>query len=523
MSDARRRLEYEVVRRKARGESNRSIARSLRIDPKTVARILKDNARRRDEGAPEPPPRAPRASKLDPYAGDIAALLEQYPDIRATRLLEHLEGLGFDGKYTIVRQYLKKLRPKAPPPEAVRREWGPGKTAQVDWAHLALEDRTKVYALLVTLMFSRHQYIELCTDMEQTTLFRVLRRAFEAQGGVADEYIFDSMPGIVDRWEDGKPVLNLQAMDFAAHYRFAYDIAPRRCPKYKASVERNVRGFRTGFLNARTLLDVKSSNAELWHWLDHTRNPSKHPRRSESRTELLALEALTPLPLHAYDTRELAWRLVDAYGYCRFDGNFYQAPKGRVGTWLCVRASETEVALYDTFANPLAAHPRSERGCGVYCPPNEAPQHSRRRIEELLAVFASWGQGPLAWAEEVRRRKRYTSVELARVVELRQQWRLDDLLAAITHAASYGAYDARQVKRILLAKATPCTRADRLSDRARAQIRASMAGTPVKQRDIAAYGRLLAGPGPKTTEAPVEGDDVRSEDSRGRGAADEDP
>lgn len=519
---SRQRLAYEVVRRHNRGDSNRSIARSLQIDPKTVARILRDNASRRTDAAAAPASRAPRASKLDRFAPTIGELLARYPDIHATRVLEELQAQGFDGGYTIVREYLKKVRRSrsTPPPEATRRETAPGRKGQVDWAHLELGDGTKVYALLVSLSFSRHQYIEISANMEQPTLFRILRRAFEAQGGVASEYIFDSMPGIVDRWEGGNPVLNLAAVDFAAHYHFAYDIAPRRCPKYKAGVERNVRAMRSGYLNGRTLRDLDSANAGLWHWLKYTRNPSKHPRRSESRNQLLAAEGLKALPRRPYDTREMAWRLVDAYGYCRFDGNFYQAPSGLVGTWLCVRAGEAQVELYDRLANALAVHPRAPRGAGMHVPPPRTQAHSRRRIQELVDRFAAWGEVAHAWAQELRKRKRCSGAELERVIVLQERWRLEDVLEALAHATRYGAYDARQLQRILEARAEPRTPTDLLSERARSQIRTTMADKPVKQRDIADYGRLLAGPKP-TRQAPEDNDDG-SEDSRGFGTVGED-
>src|SRR5204863_3157363 len=50
MKEARRQLVYEVVRRTARGESGRGIARALGIAPKTVKKILVREELRRTEG-----------------------------------------------------------------------------------------------------------------------------------------------------------------------------------------------------------------------------------------------------------------------------------------------------------------------------------------------------------------------------------------------------------------------------------------------------------------------------------------
>jgi transposase len=505
MSEARTRLEYEVVRRFARGERKRAIARTLGIDRKTVRRVLKDNAARRTEGeaAEERSAAAPRRSKLDAHADFINELLRLYPDIRAKRVLEELEERGFDGGYTIVREYLKRTRPR-PASESEEYqlvETPPGKQAQVDWAHGHLADATKLYALLVTLGFSRYQYIEHCTDMLQPTIFRVLIRAFEDIGGVLAELVFDSMPGIVDRWEAGVPVLNLRALDFAAYYHFSYHIAPRNDPEYKGKAERNVRTWRESFLNGRTLISLEDSNLLLRQWLDRRHNPRKHPKRPESRRELLAQEGLQPLPPVPYDARETAWRLVDAYGYVRFEHNFYRAPHGWVGRWVCLRAGERDVELYGPLAQPLARHERAPRGVGRYVPPPEPDAAGRRRVAELMERFAAWGEAPQAWARQLRQRKRYAGVELARVAQMQESYGLDDLLAAIGHALRYGAYDAQSIARILEAQATPRTARERLNERARDEIRRRMATAPVQQRGTAAYGRLLAGSAP-TRQTP---------------------
>jgi hypothetical protein len=97
MNEARRQLVYEIVRRNARGESGRGIARSLGIAPRTVKKILAREDLRRSEGERAldrelPARRLPRASKLDMFEDKVAAWLAQYPDLTATRLLEKLVG-----------------------------------------------------------------------------------------------------------------------------------------------------------------------------------------------------------------------------------------------------------------------------------------------------------------------------------------------------------------------------------------------------------------------------------------------
>jgi transposase len=162
MRDERRRwLSYEVVRRKGRGESERAIGRGLRIARKTVKRILNEQKQRREDGEHVlerelPRARAPRPSKLDPYLEQIAAWLEQFPDLTAVRLKEKLEELGFTGGYTICREHLQAHHKKTTPARAVQIvETVIGQQAQFDWSPYVLEGGLKVQLWGYTLSWSR--------------------------------------------------------------------------------------------------------------------------------------------------------------------------------------------------------------------------------------------------------------------------------------------------------------------------------------------------------------------------------
>ena len=497
MRDTRQRLVYEVVRRRARGESIRSIARTLRLDRRTVRRMLGEVERRRADGDDalernRTPTRAPRPSKLDPFVPFIADLLLRYPDIRATRVHEELIGQGFDGGYTIVREYLKAVRPKAQQRPYMLVRTDPGKQAQADWSPYSLHDGRPIYCFSCVLSYSRYQYARFCADMKQHTVFRQLRRSFAIFGGVPHECVFDSMAGIVDRWELVSPVLNLHAVDFATYHDFEIHVAPRADGPYQGKVERPFRYIEESLLNGRTFYTLEQANATMDWWLEHRANSRDHRMTGRRPVDALADEVgqLRPLPVHPYDDRELAYRLVDSYGYIDFDGNHYRAPVP-IGQWVYVLCSEDEVEIVTGPARRVARHPRSERNAGQWVPPPRSGHE--RSMRKLLAVFEGWGGSALRYAERVREHKRYAALELSRIVALQQSYGLEDLLRALGHADSYGAYSAKHVERILQATSKVRTYEDRLAGRIREHINQAMAQAPVKQRGLGDYARLLSG------------------------------
>ena len=80
------------------------IAEALALDPRTVAYWLAPGTL---------PARTPRQqhSKLDPFKAQIVRLLERYP-YSAAQIFQRLREQGFDGGYSIVKAYVRTVRPR---------------------------------------------------------------------------------------------------------------------------------------------------------------------------------------------------------------------------------------------------------------------------------------------------------------------------------------------------------------------------------------------------------------------------
>jgi transposase len=168
------------------------IARRSGLDRKTVRRYIARGL--------EPPsytPRPPRPTLLDPYRAYLQERVAAYPELRASRLLRELRGLGYRGGYTQLTDFLRTVRPAAPAGFEQRFETAPGQQAQVDFAYFRTEFTAEPGASRVVWLFSMvlgHSRLIWARFVAHQDLQAVLRchaAAFEAMGGVPGEVLYD--------------------------------------------------------------------------------------------------------------------------------------------------------------------------------------------------------------------------------------------------------------------------------------------------------------------------------------------
>ena len=78
-------------------------------------------------------------SLLDPFRDTVLALLDEDPTARATVIRERLQARGYTGGITILKDYLKEVRPQFLAARTYQRtSYLPGEIGQVDWWELPI-------------------------------------------------------------------------------------------------------------------------------------------------------------------------------------------------------------------------------------------------------------------------------------------------------------------------------------------------------------------------------------------------
>lgn len=225
----RRRIEMhqyrQVLVRIRPGDSDRELARCRYMGRRKLA-ALRELAEQRGWLKPDAPlpddaeiaaalgsPRKATStvSGLEVHRALIASWLEQ--NVPGTAILAALRREhGYTGSYSSVYRIIVSINADRPPDATVPLSFAPGEAAQVDFgAGPMLPDADGVFrrtwAFVMTLAFSRHQYVEFVWDQTVATWLGCHRRAFEWFGGVPTRVIIDNPKCAITRAWTYDPVV----------------------------------------------------------------------------------------------------------------------------------------------------------------------------------------------------------------------------------------------------------------------------------------------------------------------------
>ena len=442
----------------AEGLGARAIARRLGIHRRTVRGAL---------GADRPPAgaRPARGSVLDPHRGWLLARIEQYPELGAAALHRQLEERGCRCGYSLVKQAVAGLRPRAKR-AYLTLSFAPGECAQADWGQWGGVDvpggRRRLSFFAMVLCHSRMMYAEFFLGEAMEFWLRAHRNAFEAFGGVPERVMVDNCRTAVlaPRRGGSPPEFNPAYEDFARHYGFRISACNAGRPNEKGRVENAVGYVKGNFLAGREPCPPEALAPALADWLATVANVRIHGTTGRRPADLFEAEerpALRPLPAGPHDCASVHAAVADSRFRVAVDDNRYSVPSSAASRKVVVRRYADRIAIHGLDGGLLADHPRSlGRKQEVADPDHERAlvlQMRHARDRRRLTLFLSLGPDAPAYLAALRDRRPAWRSHIDRICALAEAHGRDALARAMADAAECGAFSAEYVHNILEARA----------------------------------------------------------------------
>jgi transposase len=188
---------------------------------------------------------------------------------------------AWSGSYSAVRRILADIRSEEPPDTTCRLDFEPGDAAQVDFGAGPMlthpDGRVRrTWAFVMTLCFSRHQYVEFVWDQTVATWLGCHRRAFEWFGAVPHRVIIDNAKCAIVKACAHDPTVQRAYGECAEGYSFKIDPCPPYDPQKKGIVESGVKYVKGNFLALREFRNLVDLNEQARAWVTQVAGQRMH-------------------------------------------------------------------------------------------------------------------------------------------------------------------------------------------------------------------------------------------------------
>lgn len=371
----------QILARLRQGDTDRDIARA-RLMGRRKAGELRSLASERgwlEAGTPLPEDAAIAAAVGEARrAASTVSSVEPHRAIVERWLTQGVNGVaihaalkrerGYRGSYSSVYRMIAAVRAALPPDATAPLSFAPGEAAQVDFGAgpMLLDPASatprRTWCFVMTLCWSRHQYVEFVWDQTVATWLGCHRRAFEWFGAVPERLIIDNPKCAITRACIHDPMVNRAYAECAEGYGFRIDPCPPADPQKKGIVEAGVKYVKGNFLPTRSFRDLANLNAQARAWVLEEAGTRVHGTTRERPLERFVLEKPLMKPLPAIAPDLASWHAVTVHRDCHVQHGriLYSVPFALVGKRLWLRATDGSVAIFQDY-RLVATHPRGRK------------------------------------------------------------------------------------------------------------------------------------------------------------------
>jgi len=326
------------------GTAKKEIARLLSIDIKTVRSILNSETGAHTE----------RSDKIDVsdelletlyiscrgYAHRMQEVLEE----------EHQIKIGYSTLTRLIREKDMRKKKKG---RSSHYEDVPGEEMQHDTSPYTLEidgAKRKVIASSLYIRYSKMRYILFYPVFNRFVMKCFLYEALQYFGFSASVCIIDNTNLAISAGTGGNAIFNREMIEFANQFGFRWQAHWVKHSDRKAGVERSFHTIETSFFPGRSFASFEDLNLKAIEWAT-----IRYAGRPQSKTKLIPLQLfehekpfLIKINEHLQPPYRCHHRLIDAYGYVSFNGNYYWIPEDaeKKGREFKVLEYEKKIEIY---------------------------------------------------------------------------------------------------------------------------------------------------------------------------------
>lgn len=479
----------ELLRRWAAGHSDRKIGRETGADRKTVGRytavareldLPRDRALTDEEvhevgrrvQARQAPERSEEWQAVAKHREKIVGWLACKKPLRLTKIRKLLvREEGLQASYDTLRRYAVQELGFGRKPSTVLLEDPPaGQEAQVDFGRMGMmldpttERMRKLWALIVTLSYSRYQFVWPTFAQTTATVCEGLDHAWWFFEAMPHTIIPDNTRAMIKDPDALCPTLTASFLDYVQARGIFVDPARIRSPKDKPRVENQVPFVRESWFAGETFGSLDEARQSALYWCREEAGIRVHGTTRRVPRDVFLVEeqaAMLPPPSETYDVPLWVEAKVHPDHHVQVARALYSVPTLYLHKKVRVRADRCTVKIY--FGTELIkVHGRKPPG-GRSTDPNDYPAdkavYALRSVDALLAKARERGThvgryaerllgGPLPWT---RMRQTYA---LLRLCDKYGEGRVE---AVCQSALSFDVVDVARITRMLKKAAKPPT------------------------------------------------------------------